>query len=99
MPVYTSAEGTMKVIGSRDELFKLNKPFAQLTKFILIRHGRTDYNDKKLVDYHNKARLTDLGKQQAQDLINKLADHKVDVIYSSPFDRCMETIRPYAEAM
>lgn len=51
-----------KVVGSLEEIYQCNKPTKQLTKIILMRHGRTDYNEKKWIDClpADKSRLTDL---------------------------------------
>ena len=68
------------------------------TRVIFVRHGRTDYNEKKWADAEDKARLNEEGKQQAQALIDQFKDTKIDAIYSSSMTRCVDTIRPLAEA-
>ena len=99
LPVWESEDGEERlVVGTRDEIFRHNQPHQQITKIILVRHGRTDYNDKHWGDSlgNDKARLNELGLQQAQAIADKLADTPVDVIYSSPLTRCIDTISPLA---
>lgn len=86
------------VVGSREEMFQYNKKFKKLTKIILVRHGRTDYNEKSRWDPEGKARLTELWKWQATKIAAIYADHHIDAIYSSPLQRCIDTITPLAEA-
>jgi broad specificity phosphatase PhoE len=68
-------------------------------KFIFLRHGEAQHN----VDFHkvgeaaftdpkNKdAPLTEVGKQQAQDVAKKLSAYLLLDIWSSPLTRCVET--------
>jgi broad specificity phosphatase PhoE len=42
--------------------------------------------------------LSELGKKQAQDLVEKLGKEGVEVIISSPFVRTVQTVTPFAEA-
>lgn len=69
-----------------------------MTKLVLVRHGRTNANDKKFLDGKNISYLTELGKQQAQNLVEKLSSINPDSIYSSPFTRCIDTITPFAQS-
>ena len=97
IPVWKSEDWKLiKVIWTLDELFKSNKPLGQITKVIWVRHWRTDYNDKHLMDYKDKAKLTEVGLQQAKQLSERLKDLDIDAIYSSPLSRCIDTIKPLA---
>jgi broad specificity phosphatase PhoE len=58
---------------------------------IVIRHGETDYNSRGVVHGHSRGALSALGRQQARDLAVKLKDERVATIYSSSFQRCIET--------
>lgn len=62
-------------------------------KLYIFRHGETYANAEKLVaDGHGpKAQLTELGRQQAMDLGKKLAPLHLPMIYSSPYDRALQT--------
>ena len=98
MPVWRSEDGSETIVaGSRDEIYELSRPLGSLTRIILVRHGRTDYNERHHFDGADKARLTEEGKAHAQELIEKLKNIHVDAIYSSPMTRCMDTISPLAE--
>jgi isoleucyl-tRNA synthetase len=97
MPVWRSRDGDETVVvGGRDELMELTRADGPITKIILVRHGRTDYNDKKLHDHEGKARLTEVGLEQARALVGRFAETKIDAIYSSPLQRCLDTIAPTA---
>ena len=98
MPVYVSSDGDSKIIGSREEIFEHNKPLKQLTKIIFVRHGRTDFNDKNCHDCENKAQLSVLGREQAELFAAKFADTQIDAVYSSPYQRCLDTIEPLLTA-
>ncbi len=71
MPVWIGKDGKKIVVSSRDEIFEANKPYKQLTKLIFVRHGRTDYNGKK-VDVIGKAKLIDEGYIHAENIKKSL---------------------------
>ncbi len=61
---------------------------------ILVRHGESDANKNNIysgggVDSH----LTDLGKQQAQELGKKLKNLKINGVLSSPMSRACDTAK------
>lgn len=100
MPVWRSDDGNETlVIGSRDELFQLSKPFKTLTKIILVRHGWTDYNQKHWHDSLGKAQMTNRGQEQMQELAKTLQNEKIDHIYSSPLSRAIDGIMPLANTL
>jgi len=69
-----------------------------MTTLILIRHGHTDWIDKKLAGWLPDVHLNDLGKQQAEELPRRLAALDITAIYSSPLERAVETAKPLAKA-
>ena len=86
-------------IANLDELFHLTKTGSKnLTKNLFIRHGRTDFNDAKKVDALGESVLTELGQEQAQNLVGKLENlkaEKSDLIFVlSPLQRTRQTIKP-----
>ena len=86
-------------IANLDELFHLTKTGSKnLTKNLFIRHGRTDFNDAKKVDALGESVLTELGQEQAQNLVGKLEKlkaEKSDLIFVlSPLQRTRQTIKP-----
>ena len=86
-------------IANLDELFHLTKTGSKnLTKNLFIRHGRTNFNDEKKVDALGDSVLTELGQEQAQNLVGKLENlkaEKTDIIFVlSPLQRTRQTIKP-----
>jgi probable phosphoglycerate mutase len=69
-----------------------------MIQLFLIRHGHTDWADKKLAGWLPGVSLNDLGRQQAAALVERLAPVKLDAIYSSPLQRTLETAAPLARA-
>jgi alpha-ribazole phosphatase len=67
--------------------------YDRMMKLYVARHGRTNYNDLGLcnADPRVDVRLTDIGKQQAEVLGNKLRDIAIDRIYVSELKRTQET--------
>lgn len=98
MPVWQSEDKKSEVvIGSIEELYQANKEYGQITKIIVVRHGQTDYNLEQRHDHEWKAQLTDLGKQYAEKIWEYLEDEGCDYIYSSPLERCINTITPLSK--
>lgn len=99
IPVWKTADGSKQIcISSREDLYVHSRSHRSMTKVIFVRHGRTDYNEVGLQDSLDKARLSDLGREQASALIDHLSGEEITAIYSSPFVRCYETIAPLSEA-
>ncbi len=57
----------------------------------LTRHGKTDYNDKDLIQGWMDNPLSETGKDESARLGNRLKDLKIDMIYHSPLCRAKET--------
>lgn len=64
------------------------------TKLIITRHWRTNYNEKHLFDYKNNAKLNEIWKKQSKELAEILKKEKINIAYSSPLQRCIDTITP-----
>lgn len=60
-------------------------------RLYLIRHGKTDHNDKKIMQGHTDTFLSDEGIVQAQKLAQRLADHQLHAIYTSDLSRAKHT--------
>ncbi|MCR5732806.1 MAG: histidine phosphatase family protein [Sphaerochaetaceae bacterium] len=64
-------------------------------KVFITRHGRTNYNEQRLVCGISEAELTEEGKAQAIELSKKLkaeeAINNIRYIYSSPLKRARDT--------
>tara|TARA_B100000963_G_C22295666_1_gene523362 strand:- start:106 stop:645 length:540 start_codon:yes stop_codon:yes gene_type:complete len=59
-------------------------------KLILLRHEERGQHPGFFTS------LTNRGLLNSNNLINKIDEHQPDIIYSSPFLRTIQTIRPYA---
>lgn len=68
-----------------------------MTSIILVRHAECEGNIINALTGRTEFKLTKNGEEMAQDLVNELKKYKIDVIYSSPSIRCIETIKPTAE--
>jgi broad specificity phosphatase PhoE len=75
---------------SHDPIFPdtLLRRMRQLT---LVRHGITDWNVTGKFQGHSDTPLSEDGRTQAHALAKHLKKAKVDVIYSSPLSRALET--------
>jgi len=96
------------VLGTLNEIFhKTRTGSKNITKHILIRHGRTDFNEKKFYDGRWDSILNDLGQKQAQNVAEQLSkyiqnlDGRIDmkdlVFVVSPLQRTFLTLLPYLE--
>ena len=69
-----------------------------MTILFMIRHGHTDWADKKLAGWLPDVHLSESGVAQADALVERLAPVKLDAIFSSPLERTLETAAPLARA-
>lgn len=67
-----------------------------MTTFYLIRHGERDTPPDVLPGRSAGIRLTERGREQAELIARRLASERVDLIYSSPLERAVETAGPLA---
>jgi broad specificity phosphatase PhoE len=61
------------------------------TTILLARHGESDWNRSKRWQGFADRPLTDLGRQQAAELAERLADTELDAVYSSDLQRARDT--------
>lgn len=71
--------------------FSPQRPADEDKTVILVRHA------EKCTEPSDNPGLTPLGKERALELVRTLTDFQVDAIYSTPFDRTRETVRPLSE--
>jgi probable phosphomutase (TIGR03848 family) len=67
-----------------------------MTTLFLIRHGLTAVTGKTLYGRTPGVPLDDRGRAQAEVLADRLAPVRLTAVYSSPLDRCVETMAPLA---
>jgi broad specificity phosphatase PhoE len=74
-----------------------------MTRIVLVRHGQTAWNIGSGAGERFRGRvdlsLDDTGLAQAQALAERLADHPIAAVYSSPLKRAVETARPTAQQL
>ena len=73
--------------------------YGRTMRLILVRHGRTSSNVGLLLDTGEPgADLDEHGRQQAETLVERLADHRIDAIFASNLVRTQQTAAPVAAA-
>jgi len=65
---------------------------GEYTELIMVRHAKVEYTP----DDKERA-LSKEGEEQRNDVLNILKSKDIDVIYSSPYKRAIDTIKPYVE--
>lgn len=69
-----------------------------MTKFLMIRHGESEANLKRVFAGHHNALLTDLGRRQAILTAEYVkSNYKVDKIFASDLDRAFYTGKAVAD--
>jgi broad specificity phosphatase PhoE len=66
-------------------------------KLIIVRHGETVANSKKILQGKDGGKLNEKGIKQAQEAGKHLKSHKIDMVFCSPLDRCVETLNNILE--
>ncbi len=69
------------------------------TQLLLVRHGQTTMNVSGAFCGLSEAPLTEVGREQAQRLANRLSHEHIDALYCSPQGRARETAQPVAAAL
>ncbi len=89
LPVWTDEKGKEYVFESISDI---KKHIPKRNNYFLVRHGRSKSNEKSVISciYDGEDSLIDSG---IQDVISsaKNINEKIDVIFSSPFKRTMQT--------
>ena len=62
-----------------------------MTRFILVRHGETQWNLEARIQGHGDSPLTEVGVAQADAIARRLAAEPFDVLVSSDLGRALET--------
>lgn len=66
---------------------------------VLVRHGRTDWNDEGRYQGQDGPGLNEKGRVQARVTARLLVDRPVAVVYTSDLERALETAHIIAEAL
>jgi probable phosphomutase (TIGR03848 family) len=69
-----------------------------MTVLLLIRHGHTEFADKRLTGWMPGVHLSERGRGEAERAARRLDGMPIAAIYSSPLERCRETAAPLAGA-
>lgn len=64
-----------------------------MTRFIVVRHGETEWNLESRIQGHSDSALTPAGLAQAEALARRLARESFDRLFSSDLGRARETAR------
>lgn len=64
-----------------------------MTRIIITRHGETDWNRQGIAQGRTDIPLNEKGREQANRLAERLKNEQIDVIYSSPLSRAMDTAK------
>ena len=62
-----------------------------MTRLLLVRHGQSVGNVMQILQGQNNGLLTDLGREQAAEVAQKLANEHIDAFISSDLTRAVET--------
>ncbi|MDP2907883.1 MAG: histidine phosphatase family protein [Nanoarchaeota archaeon] len=62
-------------------------------RLILVRHGRTVENQRRIVQGHIQGTLSKEGVKQAKLLAKRLSDMKIDIIFTSDLKRAKDTAK------
>jgi probable phosphoglycerate mutase len=68
-----------------------------VTRFIVVRHGQTEWNVASRIQGHRDSALTEEGVAQARAIGRRLASEAFDVLVSSDLGRAFDTARCIAE--
>ena len=67
-----------------------------MTRFIVVRHGETQWNVEARIQGHGDSPLTAAGIEQAEAIARRLAGEKFDVLVSSDLGRAAQTAQRIA---
>lgn len=65
----------------------------KMTTLYIVRHGRTEWNEKGIIQGHSDSPLTEVGEIQAKMIAEKFKNIKFDYVFSSDLGRAMETAK------
>lgn len=66
---------------------------------ILIRPGETDFDHQARIQGGLDLPLSETGRQQVRELIGRLSEHAIDVVFASPTEPALSTAREIAASL
>jgi probable phosphoglycerate mutase len=66
---------------------------------ILIRPGETDFDQQSRIQGGLDLPLSDTGRQQVRNLIGRLSEYSIDIVYASPTEPALSTAREIAASL
>ncbi len=79
---------------------KTEEPRPPVLTVLLVRHGRSTANTAGVLAGRTPGvQLDEHGRQQAEEVAQRLAGITVDRLISSPLERCLQTVTPFAGAI
>mgnify|MGYP001616981591 CR=1 FL=1 len=70
-----------------------------MTRFLLVRHGETPWNDQARYQGQEDIPLSEQGWAQAEHLAERLASESIDAIYASDLARARDTAQVVARRL
>ena len=92
----TTQTTASKKTAPRKKATKTTGPAA--TTILMVRHGLTPTTGKVLPGRAKGLHLADQGVEQANIAAQRIAELKIDAVYSSPLERAKETAAPISKA-
>ncbi|QYK53117.1 MAG: histidine phosphatase family protein [Fimbriimonadaceae bacterium] len=68
-------------------------------RLFIVRHGQTEWNTNGFAQGHSNVDLDETGRRQADRLIAALQDQRIQRVFSSDLNRCVETAQPLATSL
>jgi len=65
---------------------------------IVVRHASTKYNEQGLINGRHDDTLSVRGQKELPGLLKRLKGYEIELVYSSPLKRAVDTARPISEA-
>lgn len=100
LPIWKCEKCEDKVFVSSIEDLK-NRTEKSGNKYFIMRHGGSEHNLKGLVDVavEHSSRLTEAGKTETKESVEKLRPEGIDLVITSPFTRTKETAEIVREVL
>ena len=70
-----------------------------MTTFVFVRHGENDLISTRVAGRQPGIHLNDAGREQAQQIAERLGHSPIDAIYAGPLERACETAAPLCERL